>query len=60
MVPIITMATKPIEKTAESIENSHATKGRRHTNPPPIKITPKHPGNRLSSFSGFQKVKPKA
>ena len=43
------MATKPIAKTAESIENSHATKGRRHTNPPPIKITPKHPGNRLSS-----------
>lgn len=49
MIPIITTAAKPIARTAESMENSHATKGIRHTNPPPIRVTPKQPGNRLSS-----------
>lgn len=49
MTPIIITTTTPIAKTADSMENNHATKGRRHTNPPPIKITPKQPGNRLSS-----------
>ena len=41
--------TKPMANIAERMEHNHATKGSRHTIPPPIKISPKHPGNRFSS-----------
>lgn len=45
--------TKPMANITEKMEHNHATKGSRHTIPPPIKIRPKHPGNRLSSELSF-------
>lgn len=40
---------KPIANNVDSIENSHATNGKRQTIPPPINNTPKQPGKRFSS-----------
>ena len=43
--------TKPMANIAERMEHNHATKGSRHTIPPPIKISPKHPDFRQNCFS---------
>ena len=49
IIPIAIKMTKPMANIAERMEHNHATKVSRHTIPPPIKISPKHPGNRFSS-----------
>lgn len=49
IIAITINATKPIAKIADRTENNQAINGNKHTMPPPMSKTPKHPGKRLSS-----------